>query len=277
MTTPQLELAHRIAARFAELPQVEAVSLTGSQMMGVADPASDIDLYVYHHDEIPVAARMALASPYDDAEFDLDFWGSEDTWYDIATGIRVEPIYWRVSSIEDNVEYVFRRFQAANGYSTAFLHSIRGGRILFDRAGWLQRLQAELHQPYPDGLRRAVIARNHPVMRSTTSSYFQQLKAASQRGDLISINHRTAILLASYFDILFALNGVMNPGEKRLIHFAETLCPKRPPMMRQQVEALLLAIVGGDVVAHAAALIDSLDDLLRAEGFDPETIYHKTS
>ena len=47
-----LELAHRIAARFAELPQVEAVSLTGSQMMGVADPASDIDLYIYHHDEI---------------------------------------------------------------------------------------------------------------------------------------------------------------------------------------------------------------------------------
>ncbi|MEP7293283.1 MAG: DUF4037 domain-containing protein [Chloroflexota bacterium] len=270
MTDAPLELAQKLAARFAQLPQIEAVSLTGSQMMGIADASSDIDLYIYQHEDIPVSDRKALAAPYrEGAEFDLSFWGKEDTWYDLASGLRVEAIYWKVRSIEDNVEYVLRCFETAKGYSTAVLHSVRNGHILFDRSGWLHRLQAEVQQPYPDGLRSAIIAANHPIMRKATSSYVQQLGVAAQRRDLVSLNHRTAALLASYFDILFALNGVMNPGEKRLIPYAETLCDKRPPELRAQVEGLLLSIASGDVTAAANALIDGLDDLLRAEGLYP--------
>src|SRR5690348_6531847 len=94
--SPHLALAQRLADRFGELPQVEAVALTGSLNMGVADDHSDIDLYVYVREDIPVAERQAVASPYvaADAEFDNRYWGTADSWHDEASGIRVEGLYW---------------------------------------------------------------------------------------------------------------------------------------------------------------------------------------
>lgn len=271
MDNPPLQLAHTIAARFAQIPLVEAVALTGSQMMGVADASSDIDLYIYIQHDIPVAERMAAAEPYrDGAEFNVQFWGTEDFWYDADTGIRVEAIYMWQSFIEDDLERVLRRHDAWTGYSTAFMHSVRSGRILFDRNGWLARMQADAQQ-YPAALRDAIIAKNHPILRRVSSSYLQQIKSAVERRDLVSLNHRVAAFLASYFDILFALNDAPHPGEKRLLHYAETLCPKHPPRLRQQVEALIASAgsIDGDVIAHAEALIDALDALLLSEGIDP--------
>jgi hypothetical protein len=119
----------------------------------------------------------------------------------------------------------------------------------------------------------AIIAKNHPILRNVSSGYLQQIGSAVKRRDVVSLNHRVAAFLASYFDVLFALNFVPHPGEKRLIHYAETLCAKRPPLLREQVEALLASAgsADGDVYARTEALIDSLDALLLAEGIDPAT------
>ena len=53
------------------------------------------------------------------------------------------------------------------------------------------------------------------------------------RGDLVSLNYRVAALLASTFDILFALNRLPHPGEKRLLAFATQHCPLRPAGMAE--------------------------------------------
>jgi hypothetical protein len=270
MTDTKLELARKLAGRYGELPQVEAVSLTGSQTMGVADESSDIDLYIYLHEDIPVTDRIAVATPYaEGAEFDIRYWGTEDAWRDLATGVRVEGIFWHVSWIENEIDRLLRRHEASIGYTTAIWNNVRHGRILFDRHSWLHLLQADAQQPYPAELRRAIIAKNYPILRRLSSSYLQQIEVAAKRGDLVSLNHRSAALLASYFEVLFALNGVPHPGEKRLIYYAETLCEKRPSTLRAQVERFLSSIVGGDMVAQANTLIDGLDQLLLAEGIDP--------
>ncbi|MEO8396243.1 MAG: DUF4037 domain-containing protein [Chloroflexota bacterium] len=269
--SPQFALAQRLAARFGELPQVEAVALTGSLGMGVADAHSDIDLYVFVQADIPVSDRLAVATPYvaGDAEFNNQFWGTADSWHDLATGIRVEGLYWWVSFIEGETDRVLRRHEASVGYSTAFWHSIQKGSILFDRSDWLHQLQAEARQPYPEELRRAIVAKNHPILRRMSSSYLQQIAIAVQREDFVSVNHRTAALLASYFDILFALNRVAHPGEKRLVRYAEMLCEKRPPRLREQITTLVSSATAPDVVAQINTLLDGLDALLIAEGFDP--------
>ena len=46
-------------------------------------------------------------------------------------------------------------------------------------------------------------------------------------------------MLASYFDIVFAVNGQPHPGEKRLVEFAGALCPNLPTGMVEGVTAFL--------------------------------------
>ena len=82
---------------------------------------------------------------------------------------------------------------------------------------------------------------------------------------MVSVNHRVAALLASYFDVLFALNRVPHPGEKRLLAKAEELCGIRPLRMNEEVTAVLTTTDPARLSA-TDALIDSLDALLYAEG-----------
>jgi hypothetical protein len=122
---------------------------------------------------------------------------------------------------------------------------------------------------YPAPLVKAIIAQNYPVLRRIPPSYLHQLEKAATRGDLVSLNHRTAALLASYFDILFAINRVPHPGEKRLLTQAEALCTRRPRHFREEVEAVLRASATGghEILETVNQLIDSLDLLLHNEGW----------
>jgi hypothetical protein len=125
-------------------------------------------------------------------------------------------------------------------------------------------------RPYPEELRRAIVARNAPVLRRIHSSYLRQLAAASQRRDLVAVNHRLAALLASYFDVLFALNRQPHPGEKRLLAYAEAICPQRPAELAARIEDLLITSAASRevnrVVTLANGLIDELELLLSEAG-----------
>lgn len=96
--------------------------------------------------------------------------------------------------------------------------------------------------PFPEPLRRAIIAKNHPVLRQVIPSYRHQIAKAIRWQDLVSLNHRVAALLTSYFKGLFALNRLPHPGEKWLLKLAVERCAKLPPRMVAQVEGLLRAL-----------------------------------
>jgi predicted nucleotidyltransferase len=268
-------LARKIAALFSEFPQVQAVALAGSQTAGMFDSTSDIDLYVYTIAEIPFRQRAALVekSKATRADLDLRFWDLGDEWFDAATGIEVDIIYWDTAWIETQLERVQGKHQASMGYTTCFWHTIRNSQVLYDRTGWFQSLEEKAGQPYPAELRRTIIALNHPVLRRVIPSYTHQIEKAVQRADLVSVNHRVASLLASYFDVLFAINCLLNPGEKRLLTFAAERCAKVPPRMADQVKDVLqaAAVPGQNLLVKVDLLIDGLDHLLLEEGFDPKT------
>jgi hypothetical protein len=105
-------------------------------------------------------------------------------------------------------------------------------------------------------------------LRNAISSYCHQIEKAVNRNDWVSINHRVAALLASYFDILFAVNPLPHPGEKRLIQIATAQYTKRPGRMVEQVQAVLRASAIGDqqVLDCANGLIDGLEQVLKDEG-----------
>ncbi|MCU0736083.1 MAG: DUF4037 domain-containing protein [Methylotetracoccus sp.] len=259
-----------IAGRFAGLPYVEAVVLSGSRTRRVDDGHSDFDLYVYTRQQVPVDWRWELARPHGSKiAIDNRYWENGDDWIDTRTGREVDIMYRSPEWIEEQIERLLVHHEASTGYSTCFWHNVLSAQILYDRDGWFERLQERAHQPYPEPLRRAIVVKNHPILRTTNSSFLQQLELAVARRDLVSINHRLAALMASLFDVLFAINRQPHPGEKRLLAYAEALCPLRPPALAQQVEALLAAgaLPGQpELFAHAHTLLDSLDALLLAEG-----------
>jgi predicted nucleotidyltransferase len=260
---------------FGSFPRVEAIALAGSQAAGAVDQDSDIDLYVYTTSVIPLHDRAAVVEKLGATRSDLNlqFWDLGDEWIDKETGIEVDVIYWDVSWIERQLDRVLVEHQASTGYSTCFWHTVRNSLILYDKGNWLHRLKERNEVPYPEPLRRAIIAKNHPLLRRVIPSYLHQIEKAERRNDLVSVNHRVAALLASYFDVLFALNRLPNPGEKRVLQTAFERCTEVPRGMVDQVEVVLRAVSSPDqsLITRIEALVDGLDQLLLEHGFDPGT------
>jgi hypothetical protein len=276
MSSPHLVFVHRLADMFAELPQVEAIALGGSQRSQVSDAHSDLDLYVYTRSDIPLTARQAIvdrAGGATKADLGLTHWGPGDEWFDAATSIEVDIIYFEAHWMENQIQRVWREHQASLGYTTCFCYTIRHSQIFFDPHGWLAGLQSLCQQQYPEPLRRNIIAFNHPILRAVIPSYFNQLLKAVKRGDMISINHRLAGLFASYFDVIFALNRQLHPGEKRLVELALARCEKLPINMAADITDILRksAAGGQDFLVQLSGLLDRLDQLLEQEGFDHQT------
>ncbi|MBI5007946.1 MAG: DUF4037 domain-containing protein [Nitrosomonadales bacterium] len=264
------ELLRDIAAGFAALPEVRAVVLAGSQGSQFADERSDLDLYVYADSEPAEVWRFELAQRLgEQISIGNRFWETGDEWVAKQTGTVVDIMYRSPAWLREQLDRVLIRHQAAVGYSTCFVHNVLHSQALYDPDGWYAVQQARAAQPYPEGLRRAVVAKNHPVLRGMLSSYRHQIMLALARDDHVSVNHRVTALLASYFDILFALNRLPHPGEKRLLAHALERCPKRPQDIRLQVDALLQAAAPaahGDLPRCVDRLLDDLDELLQTEG-----------
>lgn len=272
MLSTHLQLARQLADLFAVLPQVEAVALGGSRGSGpgASDSASDIDLYVYTRGDVPLDERWALverAGGAREANIGLEYWGPGDEWLHAPTGIEIDIVYFDARWMEEQIDRVVEQHQANLGYSTCFWYTVRQSIVFYDPSGWLAGLQARCQVPYPEPLRRNIVALNRPVLRGIIPSYATQLAKAAKRGDLISLNHRLAALFASYFDIVLAVNRHLHPGEKRLVEFTVNHCARLPAAMEMEIEDLLRAAVldVAGVAPRVHRLLDHLDQLLEQE------------
>jgi len=266
LSSPASTVAERIAQRFAAVLEVEAVTLGGSRTSPFADERSDVDLYVYSSEILSLPLRRTVARDAQRSEIGNSFWEPGDEWIDGETGVSLDVMYRTTRWIEDQLDRVLRRHEASVGYSTCFWYNVKNSQLLFDRGNWFRTLRERAHQPYPAELRRAIIAKNHPILRKNMSSYVHQIELALERRDPISMNHRVTALLASYFDIVFAVNEQPHPGEKRVLQFARALCRELPTDMESRVAALLANLPDGDVIGCANTMLDGLDDLLKSAG-----------
>jgi len=266
------KLAKTVAERFSAFTQVEAVTLGGSVTTESVDQVSDIDIYVYTKDFIPLYLRKALVDDLGTtrADLDLQYWDLGDEWYHAETGIEVDIIYWPTNWIEDQIERVLTHYVASTGYSTCFWNTVLHSVTLFDRKNWFHELQMTCQQPYPEELRQAIIIKNHAVLRQIIPSYRHQIEKAVQRKDWISINHRIAALLASYFDVIFALNYELNPGEKKVLETAIKQCKLLPKNMHDQVIEVLQAAAQdkGCILTQVDELIDGLEEAMINAGLE---------
>ena len=263
-------IAQRIADQWISIPGVQAVALGGS--LGrvalrasdtVPDAPGDIDLYIYAETIPSVDQRQAAIDATGGREIELDrrFWETDDAWIDSGSGVLIEAMHRSPAWITADLDRVLNQHHASIGYTTSLIDSVRDSVALADPNDWFARLQVDARRPYPPELRDAIIAKNHPILRSIHASYRDQIASAIRRDDLNSVAHRTTALLASFWDILFALNLAFNPGEKRLVAFAELRCPNRPADLEMKIRQIVTALGHPDqeLLRLIDALLDDLD------------------
>jgi hypothetical protein len=257
------EIARAIAQEFAKLPEVQAVTLGGSQATGKADATSDIDLYLYSTKDIPVEARAAVIKPRASyAELDNRFWETEDNW--LEQGRKVEMMY-RGQWVVDHLDNLLAHHQVQMGYSTCIWHNVLTSVILFERNNWFTALQDKVRIPYSDDLAQAVVAKNFPLLRGSVISLPEQVYKAVKRHDLVFVHDQLKGILDSYFDILFALNHEPHPGSKRLLTYAEKL-EHKPTSMLKDVKEVLLERSPEKLYDAVERLLDGLETLLKSRG-----------
>jgi hypothetical protein len=262
-----------IVDRFSRRPEVIAIALGGSRATGHVDAHSDCDVYVFGDGRVPETIRREIALRFDpNPEIGNPWFGDEDAWMDPTGGVAVDLVFFGHEWFEARLREVIERHRPAPGYTTAFWHTARHADPLFDRDGWLARMRELAATPYPEPLRRAIVAYNHPLLRTAHASYRNQLELALERSDAVSVQHRTTTLLASVFDILFAAFRTLHPGEKRLLDHLDALGEGAGRDFARQIRDLLTACGnpdGSDVLPAVDALCDALDRLLQAEGLLP--------
>jgi len=260
------ELITKLVERFSKFPQVEAITLAGSLAFNTEDDNSDIDIDIYITSEIPPEERRKIAEEFADyMEINNTFWGPGDEWKLRGSLKAVDIIYLDMNWINDYLKNVVENHEAWVGYTTCFWHNVIDSKIVFDRNGTLIKLQEKYKIDYPKELKDNIIAKNYPILRQNMSSYYYQIEKAVQRKDYISLNHRVAALLASYFDILFAANEIRHPGEKKLMKIVKNTCKLIPVNMEENITNLLKSCASShtEVLDEVNKLIDNLDLILK--------------
>ncbi|MBR2928139.1 MAG: DUF4037 domain-containing protein [Oscillospiraceae bacterium] len=245
------------------LEQVEAIALGGSRATGRADATSDYDVYVYLTDPVPEEERRRILTKYCRyMEIGNRFWELEDD-VTLADGIDMDIIYRNMEDFAGNVSSVVDAGNACGGYTTCMWHNLISSRIIYDREGKLGKLQEKYRVPYPAQLKKNIIEKNRKLLNGMLPSFDKQIEKAEKRRDFVSVNHRVTEFLASYFDILFALNGMTHPGEKRMQSICAAECKTLPESFEQNFERLFDGMYRESISAVIADMVAELDKLIK--------------
>ncbi len=226
-----------VIEKFKEIKEVKAIALAGSRTAKSADEKSDYDIYIYSDKEIDLEKRRQIALEFSDKyEINNCFFGPGDEWFMKNSPVQLDLMYRSRDWMENSIENTWIKHSPSVGYSTCFVFNLKNSEILYDPEGWYQNLQKKASGEYPDELSKNIIKNNLPLLKNKiAASFYEQTEKALQRKDYVSLNHRIAAFIASYFDILFAVNKVLHPGEKRLVQYTRLHCTKIPENFEEDI------------------------------------------
>lgn len=254
-------------SEFSALPEVEAIALGGSRAGADYDEKSDYDLYIYCTSTPDEGVRKSiLEKSCQYMEIGNSFWELEDDCT-LKDGVDIDVLYRNIEDFSQMIHSVVEEHTAYNGYTTCMWHNLLHSRILYDKSGKMTSLQSRYQVPYPDKLRDNIIRKNLRLLTGNLPSYDSQIKKALMRKDMVSVNHRTAAFLESYFDIIFAWNKLTHPGEKRMIQFAKEHAEVLPADFEKNLSCLFqnLFTDSDAVLRTIAAMISALEDIIEFE------------
>lgn len=251
---------------FALLPEVEAIALGGSRAIEHYDEKSDYDLYIYCSQVPEQDIRKTILERYCQyMEIGNAFWELEDDCT-LKDGVNIDILYRNIKHFSQGLHEVVENHTAYNGYTTCMWHNLLHSRILYDKSGELAELQRLYNVPYPDELRDNIIQRNLRLLYGSLPSYDLQIKKAVSRQDWVSVNHRMAAFLESYFDIIFALNKLTHPGEKRMLQYAKEQAAILPDNFEENLDCLFQNpfVDSENLLKTLAAIVTALGNITEA-------------
>ncbi len=230
------EIAH-VIEEFKKIEDVKAIALAGSRTAKSNDETSDYDIYIYSDKEIDIQKRTEIAKQFSDKyEINNCFFGPGDEWIMKDSGIEIDLMYRSREWMQNSIENTWVKHYPCVGYSTCFVFNLKNSEIIFDPDGWYKNIQTKVSGEYPEQLAKNIINNNLPLLKNKiTASFYEQVKKGLKREDYVSLNHRIAAFLASYFDILFAVNKVLHPGEKRLVQYTKLHCTIIPENFEEDI------------------------------------------
>ena len=244
------------------LPQVDAIALGGSRASGRNDEKSDYDVYIYLNSSIDEDVRRNILTKYCKyMEISNTFWELEDD-VTLKDGIDMDIIYRDINSFDKQVEDVVFKHIAYNGYTTCMWHNLITSKIMVDKKGLLKKLQDKYKISFPKELKDNIIIKNMNLLSGMLPSFDLQIKKAEDRGDLVSVNHRVTEFLASYFDIIFALNEMTHPGEKRMQQICSKECKILPNDFDKNLNMLFDKMFKNKVIDIIKRMVEELKKII---------------
>lgn len=251
----------------AGLSEVEAIALGGSRAGDDYDEKSDYDLYIYCSEIPDESIRKNILEKYCRyTEIGNTFWELEDDCT-LKDGVDIDILYRNTEDFSQTLRSVVEEHTACNGYTTCMWHNLLHSRILYDKNGRLSALKKRYEVPYPEALRDSIISKNMRLLTGNLPSYDSQIKKAVIRKDSVSVNHRTAAFLESYFDIIFALNKLTHPGEKRMISYAKEYAKLLPANFEENLNKLFqdLFTDSDEALLTLNKIIEALERLISSQ------------
>lgn len=250
-------MINNLFKELTELEQVEAIALGGSRSGENYDDKSDYDVYVYVTAPISEESRKEILRKYCSCmEIGNHYWEYEDNGV-LNNGIDIDILYRNLDEFCETVSEVVEKYQAHNGYTTCMWHNLLNSKIIYDRNKRLEQAKTRFSVPYPEQLKNNIIERNYNLLCAAMPAYLNQIEKACKRNDKVSINHRVTAFLESYFDIIFALNDLTHPGEKRLIELCKQQCSILPNYFETNLNRLF-----DDMLVHTERLHEDMQDII---------------
>ncbi|MBQ8518284.1 MAG: DUF4037 domain-containing protein [Agathobacter sp.] len=250
-------MVEKLFEELADLEQVEAIALGGSRAGIEYDAKSDYDVYLYCTADVDKDVRRQILEKYCSyMEINNQFWETEDNCT-LNNGIDIDIVYRNVDDFSAEVASVVEMYQPHNGYTTCMWHNLKNCKIIYDRDGRLAEAKKRFDVPYPKQLKENIIDRNMKLLSDFMPAYKWQIKKALERKDLVSVNHRTSAFLESYFDIIWAMNELTHPGEKRLVSLCLKQCKILPANFEENLNQLF-----ADLFTNLEAVNDDIEAII---------------
>ena len=236
--------------------EVQAIALGGSRASGKADDTSDYDIYVYLYTALDDNIRKQILSPFCQyMEIGNTYWETEDNCI-LLNGVCIDIIYRNSDNFIQGLIDVVEDGTSFNGYTTCMWQNAATSKIIYEENDYLTNAQNRFSVPYPEYLKNNIIKRNMNLLTYSVVSYDKQIKKSIHRQDMVNINNRISAFLASYFDVIFALNEMQHPGEKHLMEICIEKCSLLPAKFEENIKALFFYM--GKDITKITSIIESM-------------------